>query len=106
MPVAIHEKSLATRFRCILFESTGGFCGDVTNASDVISGRVAALLSSDCHIRAPRRVCLAEHCSGIGIATRRGVDSDLVAAIRRPPRLLPPKVRLSRKDRLSLSRSK
>ena len=61
----------------------GGFRGDLTG------GRTAALLSSHRYLRAARRVCLTEYCSGVVITTRRGIGSDLAAAIRRPPQRLP-----------------
>src|SRR5215469_13801859 len=84
-------------------QSAGGLCGDVHTASDVTGGRIAALLSSHRYVRAARRVCLAEYCSRVGITARGGVGSDLAAAIRRPPELLP---RCVGALRLSLSRRK
>src|SRR5215813_8803593 len=74
-----------------------GFCGDLTG------GRAAALLSGERYVRAARRVCLAEHCSGVGVRAGRGVGSDLAVAIRRPSGLLPRRVGFAR---LSLSRRK
>src|SRR6516162_2213809 len=70
-------------------QSAGGLCGDVNRASDVIGGRIAALLSSHRYVKAARRVCLAEYRSRVSVTAGGGVGSDLAAAIRRPPELLP-----------------
>src|SRR5215469_6431537 len=90
-------------FTEISCQSAGGFCGDLNRASEVISGRTAALLGGDGHIRAARRVCLPEYCSGAGVTAGGGVGSDLAAAIRPSPELLRRCVGF---PRLSLSRRK
>src|SRR5499425_2679147 len=84
-------------------QSAGGLCGDVNTASDVTSCWAAALFGGECHIRAVRRVCLAEYCTRVGITAGGGVGSDLAAAIRPPPELLSSCVG---SPRLSLSRRK
>src|SRR5215469_16013538 len=61
----------------------GGFCGDLGG------GRTAARLSSHRYLRATRRFCLAEHCSGLGSTAGSGIGSDLAAANRRALQLLP-----------------
>src|SRR5215475_7364469 len=63
--------------------SRARFCGALTG------GRTATRLGSHRYLRAARRLCLAEHSSGVGITAGSGIGSDLAATIPRPPQLLP-----------------